>query len=180
MGRDKAMLPHPQGGTWLEQSLRLLASLNAPISLFSCHQQHLQMGVSLAPSLAVPLQPIAEPQPQRGPLLALARLMQHHCQEQLLLCPVDMPCLTQPTLEQLLFAAGDGNEIVTAHDGQRDQPLLGLYPASGRYRQSLRQSLDQGNFKLLDWLDEVGHRSVRLPAKQLRNANRPEDLVSFL
>ena len=24
MGRDKALLPHPEGGTWLERTLRLL------------------------------------------------------------------------------------------------------------------------------------------------------------
>jgi len=29
MGRDKALLPHPAGGTLLEQSLRLLASAAA-------------------------------------------------------------------------------------------------------------------------------------------------------
>ena len=27
MGTDKALLPHPEGGTWLERSLRLLLSL---------------------------------------------------------------------------------------------------------------------------------------------------------
>ena len=27
MGRDKALLPHPEGGTWLERSLGLLADV---------------------------------------------------------------------------------------------------------------------------------------------------------
>jgi len=43
MGRDKALLPHPAGGTWLEHGLRLLAELRAPITLLSRHDSHLQL-----------------------------------------------------------------------------------------------------------------------------------------
>ena len=35
MGHDKALLPHPEGGTWLSRSLLLLAQLEAPITLLS-------------------------------------------------------------------------------------------------------------------------------------------------
>ncbi|MEB3183382.1 MAG: NTP transferase domain-containing protein, partial [Cyanobacteriota bacterium] len=37
MGRDKALLPHPEGGTWLERTLRLLAQLESPITVLSRH-----------------------------------------------------------------------------------------------------------------------------------------------
>ena len=35
MGRDKALLPHPDGGTWLERTLQLLKQLEVSITLLS-------------------------------------------------------------------------------------------------------------------------------------------------
>jgi molybdopterin-guanine dinucleotide biosynthesis protein A len=43
MGQDKALLPHPEGGCWLERSLTLLAGLELPISLLSRHPRHLEL-----------------------------------------------------------------------------------------------------------------------------------------
>ncbi len=51
MGRDKALLPHPEGGTWLERTLRLLGTLQAPITLLSRHPAHLALGEALAEEL---------------------------------------------------------------------------------------------------------------------------------
>ena len=48
MGQDKALLPHPEGGTWLERSLLLLAELGAPVPLLSRHPRHLEMARALA------------------------------------------------------------------------------------------------------------------------------------
>ncbi|MFS6826746.1 NTP transferase domain-containing protein [Cyanobium sp. ATX-6F1] len=67
MGRDKALLPHPEGGSWLERSLRLLAQLEAPISVLSRHPSHLELARAIAPSLAVPLEALEEPAPWEGP-----------------------------------------------------------------------------------------------------------------
>lgn len=50
MGRDKALLPHPQGGNWLEHTLRLLLELRIPVTLFSRHEGHLQLAQELAAS----------------------------------------------------------------------------------------------------------------------------------
>ena len=43
MGQDKALLPHPEGGCWLERSLSLLAGLELPITLLSRHPRHLEL-----------------------------------------------------------------------------------------------------------------------------------------
>ena len=51
MGRDKALLPHPHGGTWLEQSVRRLAALELPITLLSRHEAHLALATRLAEAL---------------------------------------------------------------------------------------------------------------------------------
>jgi molybdopterin-guanine dinucleotide biosynthesis protein A len=184
MGRDKALLPHPAGGCWLDHSLRQLAALGAPLTLLSGHDSHLSRANQLAASLAVPLELLHEPSPPQGPLIALGRLMRHHPNQLLLLCPVDMPALDLATLRQLLLAASyaDSSQprlIHVAHDGCQAQPLLGLYPADGRHRSSLEASLAGGERSLQRWLAVVGSQAVVLPAGPLLNANRPGDLNQF-
>jgi len=189
MGRDKALLPHPAGGCWLDHSLRQLAALGAPLTLLSGHDSHLSRASQLAASLAVPLELLHEPSPPQGPLIALGRLMHHHPNQLLLLCPVDMPALDLATLRQLLQAASstdlsqlDPSQtslIHVAHDGSQAQPLLGLYPADGRHRRSLEASLAGGERSLQRWLAVVGSQAVALRAGPLLNANRPGDLDQF-
>jgi molybdopterin-guanine dinucleotide biosynthesis protein A len=189
MGRDKALLPHPAGGCWLDHSLRQLAALGAPLTLLSGHDSHLSRANQLAASLAVPLELLHEPSPPQGPLIALGRLMRHYPNQLLLLCPVDMPALDLATLRQLLRAASSADLsqldpsqtslIHVAHDGSQAQPLLGLYPADGRHRSSLEASLAAGERSLQRWLAVVGSQAVPLPAGPLLNANRPGDLDQF-
>ena len=184
MGRDKALLPHPAGCCWLDHSLRQLAALGAPLTLLSGHASHLSRASQLAASLAVPLELLQEPSPPQGPLIALGRLMRHHPNQLLLLCPVDMPALDLATLRQLLRAASSADSsqpslIHVAHDGSQAQPLLGLYPADGRHRRSLEASLAAGERSLQRWLAVVGSQAVPLPAGPLLNANRPGDLDQF-
>lgn len=169
MGTDKALLPHPEGGTWLERTLRLLLASGAPVTLLSHHAVHRR----LAPAGVTALD---EPPPREGPLLALGRLMVLYPCCTLLLCPVDMPWLRLETLEELIAAgrAGPAGSILTAHDGLRDQPLLGLYPATATHRAALERFSAAGGRSLLAWLAQVGHRRVALPAEQLRNCNRPD------
>ena len=184
MGRDKALLSHPAGGCWLDHSLRQLAALGAPLTLLSGHDSHLSRANQLAASLAVPLELLHEPSPPQGPLIALGRLMHHHPNQLLLLCPVDMPALDLATLRQLLLVANAADSsqprlIHVAHDGCQAQPLLGLYPADGRHRSSLEASLAAGERSLQRWLAVVGSQAVVLPAGPLLNANRPGDLDQF-
>ena len=173
MGQDKALLPHPGGGTWLEHSLRRLAQLEAPITLLSRWQQHLEQ----AQALALPqLEAIAEPPPWEGPLMALNRLMTGHPETQLLLCPVDMPDLTLAALIDLVAAgAASPEQIHLAHDGSRGQPLLGLYPATADVRQSLSDTITRGERKLQVWLASQTCQHVLLPAEALRNVNHPSE-----
>jgi len=173
MGRDKALLPHPEGGTWLERTLLLLGQLEAPITLLSRHPAHL----ALAPAAITAL---AEPPPWEGPLLALHRLMQRHPEQHLLLCPVDMPDLTLATLHTLLAAAGDAatdgcpTRLHLAHDGERLQPLLGLYPSSTPIRTHLAAAVQRGERRLQSWLAALPARAVPLDPRAIGNVNRPE------
>jgi molybdopterin-guanine dinucleotide biosynthesis protein A len=182
MGRDKALLPHPEGGTWLERTLLLLAQLQAPITLLSRHPAHLdlaqQLGRRLPPSATsstpAPITALAEPPPWEGPLLALQRLMQRHPDQHLLLCPVDMPDLTLAALHTLLAAAGNPSRPHLAHDGGRLQPLLGLYASSEPIRLHLAAAVEHGERRLQGWLATRAIQPVLLDPRAIRNVNRPE------
>ena len=187
MGCDKALLPHPEGGTWLERTLLLLAQLEVPITLLSRHPAHLELAQRLndrlhASSGSSPprrITPLAEPPPWEGPLLALHRLMQRHPDQRLVLCPVDMPSLTLAALHTLLAAANDPGStqelprLHLAHDGERLQPLLGLYPSITPIRTHLAAAVQRGERRLQSWLATQMFRAVALDPRAIRNVNRP-------
>ena len=134
---------------------------------------------AIAPSEAAEepwFEALAEPPPWEGPLLALRRLMQRHPRQRLLLCPVDMPWLTLEALRELVAASdADPLAIQLADDGERLQPLLGVYPSQARMRQHLAETIANGERRLQTWLAAQPCRRVRLNARALRNVNRPQE-----
>ena len=179
MGRDKALLPHAEGGTWLEHTLGLLGQLELPITLFSRHEAHRQLAQAWADRGAAPapLEAIAEPPPWEGPLLALHRLSEHYPGERLLLCPVDMPGLNADALAALLTAAATApTAIHLADDGEQLQPLLAVLPAAPALRADLAAAVAGGERRLQRWLTQQPHQAVRLDPAALRNCNRPEEI----
>lgn len=194
MGRDKALLPHPEGGSWLERTLTLLAAQGMPVTLLSRHREHRQLAEAMAFRQQLAIETLDEPPPWEGPLRALARLMAHHPHQRLLLCPVDLPGLTAAALQDLRAAADadanadaddgpggrpDGGPIVLAHDGERLQPLLGVYPSSDRRRRHLNDFLAGGERRLQGWLAQQPHQTVPLAKEALRNINHPADWELF-
>jgi molybdopterin-guanine dinucleotide biosynthesis protein A len=186
MGTDKALLPHPAGGTWLEFSLGRLAALPLPITLLSHHRAHHALAGPLRDGLGQPITVLVEPPPREGPLLALERLMAHHPGQGLLLCPVDMPWLEAAALEALLGAAATHAgaaqtpaAIHLAHDGRRLQPLLGVYPVHPGLHRRLHAFTAAGGRRLQDWLAGEAVVPVALPPAGLRNANRPDDATGL-
>ena len=188
MGRDKALLSHPEGGTWLERTLLLLAQLEAPITLLSRHPGHLELAQRLnnrpgawsGPGPRQRITALAEPPPWEGPLLALHRLMQRYPDERLLLCPVDMPDLTLAALHTLLAAAGEAaddgspSRLHLAHDGERLQPLLGLVANTPLTRSQLAAAVQRGERRLQSWLATQVIQTVALDPRVIRNVNQPE------
>ena len=175
MGQDKALLPHPEGGSWLERQLRLLGTLGEPVTLLTRHSSHLALAAGLNRQGQLRIHPVPEQAPQQGPLLALERLFERNPGCQLLLCPVDMPWLGESSLRLLLQAGAEHSGIVLAHDGARAQPLLGIYPATDQRRSDLRRFLDSGERRLQTWLAQEKSDQIELPADQLRNCNYPAD-----
>ena len=185
MGQDKGLLPHPDAGSWLEYGLELLEELRTPLTLFTGHTSHLSTAVALAKrhGWLERLEPLREAPPHEGPLLALAKLMRHHPDQILLLCPVDMPWLDRGSLRTLLASTttairdttlpGAGAGIRIAHDGQRHQPLLGLYPSDARHRDALLAATASGERSLQRWIAAMGHQDVGLAPAAIANANTP-------
>ena len=178
MGRDKALLPHPQSGTWFEHALRQLALLQAPITVLSRHPVHLELAQAFAVQAGISMDTVAEPPPWEGPLLALHRLAEREPTAPLLIAPVDMPALDHDCLELLLTAAATQPELIqVAHDGERLQPLLVLLPAGEPWRQKLAAAIGLGERRWQRWLLAQPNRIVPLPPQVVRNINTPQELA---
>jgi len=177
MGCDKALLPHPAGGTWLEHTLAQLAVLQAPVTVLSRHGAHRELAGAWARRQGLVLEAIAEPPPWEGPLLALQRLSARYPADRLLICPVDMPGLNRAALETLLAAAAQQPGLIhVAHDGERLQPPLALLPASNGWRLKLDQAIARGERRWQGWLLRFQFRSVALDPQAIGNINAPEEL----
>ena len=175
MGQDKALLPHPSDGSWLQHISTLLATQHLPVTVYTRHQHHLTLQ-GLHPAVTVEL----EPAPWNGPLQALAKLLPSSSQQALLIAPVDMPLLQPADIEALRLAwQQQPNEAAVADDGQRLQPLLGIYPGGTRMRSAMLEVLELEQGRWMRWLQRIPHRPVRLPASHLRNCNRPSDLQAL-
>lgn len=180
MGRDKALLPHPEAGSWLEHCLISLAALGAPITVLSRHAAHLALAKDLALQHGWALDAFAEPPPWEGPLLALRRLAEREPQAQLLVVPVDMPALHRDCLETLLAVAVAQPELIhVAHDGERLQPLLAVLPAGDGWRQTLQRAVGRGERRWQRWLMQQQWRPVPLEPRAMRNINTPHELRAF-
>jgi len=175
------MWPEPPGlAVRLEGAERFVASTCYGQAVSGSHPaQPVQPDQPDQPAQTIPSVPaIATPAalspPWEGPLLALHRLMQHHPEQLLLLCPVDMPDLTLAALQALLAAAAASpGRLPLAHDGTRLQPLLGLYPSSAPIRAHLAAAVQRGERRLQGWLSDLPCQVVPLDPRAIRNQNRP-------
>lgn len=175
MGRDKALLPHPRGGVWLTALVDQLIAVPLPVLVVSRHGEHSRL-LQGRPQVDV----MVEPPPFGGPLRALAKVLHPGGGHPLLVAPVDMPMLSSAVLQQLIHAwQQDPHCAAVAHDGQRLQPLLGIYPSGVPFTPSLHQQLGEGNRRWLSWLAQIPYQSIRLPEPALRNVNAPCDLAAL-
>ena len=175
MGRDKALLPHPHGGVWLTALVDQLIAVPLPVLVVSRHAEHRRL-LQGRPQVDV----MVESPPFAGPLRALAKVLQPEPGHPLLVTPVDMPALSSAVVLQLIHAwQRDPDCAAVADDGQRLQPLLGIYPSGAPFATALDLQLRQGERRWLSWLAQIPHQRVRLSATALRNVNAPSDLSAL-
>ena len=176
MGRDKALLPHPSGGVWLAALVRQLQVLQLRVVVVSGHASHHQLLQGWSD-----VELVDEPPPRLGPLHAFAQVLSSEAGHPWLVCPVDMPLLTAEPIAALIEVWQQQPQLAAvADDGERLQPLLGIYPSGAPFQALLWDQLHQGNRRWLDWLERIPHQRVRLPAIALCNLNRPGDLAALL
>ena len=176
MGQDKAALPHPNGGSWLSHAAELLSQVCPSVAVCSQHSSHADLIAELE-RVALAL----EPTPAQGPLHALELVLPRGSDSALLVAPVDMPQLNRRTLDSLIAQwRHSPSQAAVAHDGERLQPLLGIYPGGPEQRNGLTEVLASGERRWQVWLATIPHQAVVLPAAPLINANTPAERARLM
>ena len=175
MGRDKSLIPHPQGGCWLSHSIGICRRLDLPVDVVSSISSHHQLA-----SKFDGVECRSDPFPGQGALAALSAVLGQEKLRASLVLPVDMPWLEPWVLIQLIRAWQEQPSLaVVSHDSRQLQPLFAIYPNDSIYRDPLLLQLADHRLSMHDWLGRVPYRVLVLPRGPLRNVNCPADLVTF-
>lgn len=165
MGCDKAVLPHPDGRTFLQYSVDRLSGLCDEVVVVGGHRQ-----VSGATTLS---DKVAD----KGPAVGVLTAIEYASARQLKAClvtAVDLPRLTKKHLGELIDAHQSEPTTITCAASDRVQPLVAVYPV---VLLSQIEELNQSQHRsLARWLDTVEHATHQMSSDALHNANRPEDL----
>ncbi len=167
MGRDKAMLEHPCGGTYWTHAVARLEPLCQEVCLVGSH------------SLDSDLRTLHDATPNAGPAGGIAAALgeaERIAFEGVLVTPVDMPFLTTHDLRKLCERWQRDPESIVAAVSPTEQiePLVAIYPS--RFADCV-QSLATSRYRsLMRWLMGQSVINVHLPAMACRNINTPEDL----
>lgn len=165
MGRDKARLPHPEGGTLLAQAARLAGG---------CADEVLLLPADPGRYPELGLRALADARAGAGPLGGLVAALRE-APEDLLLLPVDLPRLRAEHLEELIavFASVSAPALV-ARGSDGFHPTLSLWSQAAL--PAAEAALADGHLAMHRLLDALGAVSLDLPDAALANWNRPEDL----
>ncbi len=165
MGRDKALLPHPAGGTLLERAADLAATISEPVRLLSGNGRRYTR---------FDLPEIADASPAAGPLGGIVAALRDADGIPALMLPVDLPALTPRSLLALRNAYRDQlPALAVAEAGGRLHPVPGIWGPD--CLAPAEKALREGRLALMPLTRELGALPVALPEEELANWNRPED-----
>jgi len=168
MGRDKALLQHPAGGTFLSRAIALLGHLDPHLSVGADGEKYADFGVMRIP----------DRWPDIGPMGGIASSLEA-LQEPILAVACDTPLLTRALIDRLTSAFEQHPEascICFRTDGFV-QPLCAVYTEKTLDR--LRALIGQGRYALRPVVE--GPEALRLTltdeeARQVaENVNTPEE-----
>ena len=176
MGRNKAFLRHPEGGTFLERALRLFEQIGLPAVISGQLKQFEHSHVPQIP----------DGSEAQGPLGGMLSAMAHYPNDTLLICAVDVPALSADACLRLLrspLAPGQtGRCLVCPKEGDAHRffpfPLL-LTP---QCRPLLQQTFDAGGRALMPAVAALGLEELEISAEtaeQLISTNTPESLKHY-
>jgi molybdopterin-guanine dinucleotide biosynthesis protein A len=172
MGREKALLPLPDGRTLLQRQIDLLRAAGAG-----------SVAVSVGPGKSFPMvgvDQISDAVPDAGPLAGIAAGLRAAPPGLVLVLAVDMPRIGEEHLRRLMALASANCGVVPVWEG-RCESLVAVYPAAlaasaeawlaggqSAPHAWVRSEAAQGRLKLWDAPAEW--------AAALRSWNSPEDL----
>ena len=165
MGRDKAALPHPAGGTLLSRQLALLDALAPAQRLLSLR------AAQPAPAGLPPAWHVVRDDGTSGPLGGLVAALRACLAPPLLVLAVDLPFIDLATLNQLLTAASPAGLVPTTPHGC--EPLAALYPRT--FLAVAEAALAAGDLRLQNLVAPLPAWPAPDPSR-FTNWNTPADL----
>lgn len=154
LGRDKARLRLPGGGTLLEHTLALCSEACEAVALVAPRERYADLG------WAGPV--VEDLYPGKGPLAGIHAALHQTRAELNLVVAVDMPSLSGGLLRFLLAQAAANTAAVTVPlAGGRQHPLCAVYRRS--FAAAAEKALQEGNNAIRAALDAV---SVKLVSEQ--------------
>jgi molybdenum cofactor guanylyltransferase len=139
MGTDKALLRLPDGESFAEHALALLASVASEVRLLGSRDKYA--------SFAWAGHIVEDIYPDRGPLGGIHAALQSTTTELNLVLAVDMPAMTKACLEYLIDRAERSSALVVVPDiGGTQQPLCAVYRKE--FRPIAEQALSEGRNKV--------------------------------
>lgn len=192
MGRDKAALPHPAGGTFLEHAIHRLLALGCPVIVSGTPA--LPAAIIEQPSVTALPDPLVAGKEYAGPVTGLVAALRYAAAVGaigILVTPVDMPCLNSEDLESMRAAfaewiakdsakgeAAYSQPLIGTFDGLHREPLVAIYTIA---MLAPFQQLAAGSDRSLNrWLGTQPHRLHRLPTVAAPNVNTPAEYDQVL
>ena len=164
MGRDKALLVL-EGETLLNRQIRRSSRFFDNIILLSGPNHY-----------ETSLRQIPDAIPDAGPLSGLLSALEDTKpgQEQIAVLPVDVPFISDQTLQLLSSKKSTGQtDAWVLRNGERIQPLAGVY--SRAIASELRVRLESGHRMVLKFLETLEVAYLDVGKNELRNINYPGD-----
>lgn len=172
MGSPKALLPY-RGKPLAQHLLDALAPHVAEVVLAGTPEPDLYRDLSC--------RVLADPLPDSGPLGGMLAVMEYSPAPLVLCVPCDGVVLPADFVSRLMAALESKRvNLVYAKDSEREQPLYVLARTS--LRDSLREYLDAGGRKVIDWFATQHYAVVDFSAHGFvfSNLNHPDDWQQFV
>ncbi|MBS2210888.1 molybdenum cofactor guanylyltransferase [Carboxylicivirga mesophila] len=165
MGQDKGLIQY-KGRTLLEYCINALKPMCSEIIISSNNLEYEQFGFRV----------IADVYQKVGPIGGLYSALAEAGNEDVIVCPCDMPFITTELFDKLLNEKGENKAAIAV------SAINKIYPTLGYYHKSclpvILQFIEQGQYKLQLLIKELKAQTILIEDdKSLLNFNSPEDLI---
>ena len=177
MGKDKALLKHHEGYSWLSHKLNILNKLDLETILLTNHQSHINE-ISEFHKVNI----LFDNEPFHGPLKCMELLYSKFLGKYnyILLMPVDMPFINSKHIEDFIKYWQKNRDLaLIAHSNEMAQPLLGIYPLNHHNLYKLNKRLEQGKINFQGWMKSIPFHYYFAKDKEFINVNSLKELKSL-